>query len=92
MSSHRSVSYQKVADIILLLPRQLRDSDRVKCHEGFSISLSPLSLGKIKVNLIILRNSGFFLLRYIDEIIDAVLNHVKQGIIRTYDRHDYDKE
>jgi len=29
---------------------------------------------------------------YMDEIIDAVLNHVKQGIIRTYNRHDYDKE
>ena len=27
-----------------------------------------------------------------DEIIDAVLNHVKQGIIRTYNRHKYDKE
>jgi len=27
-----------------------------------------------------------------DEIIDAVLNHVKQGIIRTYNRHDYEKE
>lgn len=29
---------------------------------------------------------------YMDEIIDAVLNHVKQGIIRTYNRHKYDKE
>jgi hypothetical protein len=29
---------------------------------------------------------------YTDEIIDAVLNHAKQGIIRTYNRHDYDKE
>ncbi|MDD2309683.1 MAG: site-specific integrase [Desulfuromonadaceae bacterium] len=29
---------------------------------------------------------------YMDEIIDAVLNHVKQGIIRTYNRHDYAKE
>jgi integrase len=29
---------------------------------------------------------------YMDEIIDAVLNHVKRGIIRTYNRHDYDKE
>lgn len=29
---------------------------------------------------------------FMDEIIDAVLNHVKQGIIRTYNRHDYDKE
>jgi len=27
-----------------------------------------------------------------DEIIDAVLNHVKQGIIRTYNWHKYDKE
>lgn len=27
-----------------------------------------------------------------DEIIDAVLNHVQQGKIRTYNRHDYDKE
>jgi len=26
---------------------------------------------------------------YSDEIIDAVLNHVKQGIIRTYNRHGY---
>lgn len=31
-------------------------------------------------------------MNYMDEIIDAVLNHVKQGIIRTYNRHDYDKE
>jgi integrase len=29
---------------------------------------------------------------YMDEIIDAVLNHLKQGIIRTYNRHGYDKE
>lgn len=29
---------------------------------------------------------------YMDEIIDAVLNHVKQGVIRTYNRHGYDKE
>ncbi len=29
---------------------------------------------------------------YMDEIIDAVLNHVKQGVIRTYNRHNYDKE
>lgn len=29
---------------------------------------------------------------FMDEIIDAVLNHVKQGIIRTYNRHDYDRE
>lgn len=29
---------------------------------------------------------------YMDEVIDAVLNHVKQGIIRTYNRHKYDKE
>jgi len=29
---------------------------------------------------------------YMDEIIDAVLNHVKQGIIRTYNRHKYDNE
>lgn len=29
---------------------------------------------------------------FMDEVIDAVLNHVKQGIIRTYNRHDYDKE
>lgn len=29
---------------------------------------------------------------FMDEIIDAVLNHVKKGIIRTYNRHDYDRE
>jgi len=29
---------------------------------------------------------------FMDEIIDAVLNHAKQGIIRTYNRHSYDKE
>jgi hypothetical protein len=29
---------------------------------------------------------------FMDEVIDAVLNHVKQGIIRTYNRHGYDKE
>lgn len=29
---------------------------------------------------------------FMDEIIDAVLNHAKQGIIRTYNRHKYDKE
>jgi len=28
---------------------------------------------------------------YMDETIDAVLNHVKQGIIRTYNRHGYDQ-
>lgn len=27
-----------------------------------------------------------------DEVIDAILNHVKQGIIRTYNRHGYDKQ
>ena len=29
---------------------------------------------------------------YMDEIIDAVLSHTKKGIIRTYNRHAYDKE
>ncbi|MRR56132.1 MAG: site-specific integrase [Deltaproteobacteria bacterium] len=29
---------------------------------------------------------------FMDEVIDAVLNHVKKGIIRTYNRHGYDKE
>lgn len=29
---------------------------------------------------------------FMDEVIDAVLNHVKQGIIRTYNRHKYDWE
>ena len=29
---------------------------------------------------------------FMDEIIDAVLNHAKKGVIRTYNRHDYDKE
>lgn len=29
---------------------------------------------------------------FMDEVIDAILNHVKQGIIRTYNRHSYDKE
>ena len=27
-----------------------------------------------------------------DEVIDSVLNHVKQGIIRTYNLNRYDKE
>lgn len=31
-------------------------------------------------------------LGFMDEIIDAVLNHVKQGVIRVYNRHLYDKE
>ena len=29
---------------------------------------------------------------FMDEIPDAVLNHVKQGVIRTYNRHRYDRE
>lgn len=29
---------------------------------------------------------------YMDEVIDAVLNHVKLGVIRTYNRHKYDRE
>lgn len=29
---------------------------------------------------------------YMDEIIDAVLNHVKKGVIAIYNRHKYDKE
>ncbi|MBI1921945.1 MAG: site-specific integrase [Geobacter sp.] len=29
---------------------------------------------------------------FMDEVIDAVLNHVKKGVISTYNRHDYDKE
>jgi integrase len=31
-------------------------------------------------------------LGFMDEVIDAVLNHVKQGIIRTYNLNKYDKE
>ena len=27
-----------------------------------------------------------------DEVIDAVLNHVKKGVIAIYNRHGYDKE
>lgn len=29
---------------------------------------------------------------YMDEVIDAVLNHAKQGVIRVYNLHKYDKE
>jgi len=29
---------------------------------------------------------------FMDEIIDAVLNHVKKGVIKIYNRHDYDRE
>ena len=29
---------------------------------------------------------------FMDEIIDAVLNHAKKGVIKTYNRHGYDKE
>ncbi len=29
---------------------------------------------------------------FLDEIIDAVLNHTKQGVIKTYNRNRYDKE
>lgn len=31
-------------------------------------------------------------LGYTDEVIDAVLNHVKKGVIRTYNLHRYDRE
>jgi len=31
-------------------------------------------------------------LRFPDEVIDAVLNHVKKGVIATYNRHGYDQE
>jgi integrase len=31
-------------------------------------------------------------LDFMDEIIDAVLNHVKKGIIATYNRHGYDSQ
>lgn len=31
-------------------------------------------------------------MKFMDEVIDAVLNHVKQGIIRTYNLHRYDNE
>ena len=31
-------------------------------------------------------------LGFMDEVIDAVLNHTKQGIIRTYNRYRYDRE
>jgi integrase len=31
-------------------------------------------------------------MKFMDEVINAVLNHVKQGIIRTYNLHHYDKE
>lgn len=31
-------------------------------------------------------------LGYADEVIDAVLNHCKKGVIAIYNRHGYDKE
>jgi len=31
-------------------------------------------------------------LGFSDEVIDAVLNHVKKGVIRTYNLHRYDRE
>ena len=31
-------------------------------------------------------------LRFMDEIIDSVLNHTKQGVIATYNRNKYDAE
>jgi integrase len=31
-------------------------------------------------------------LGFSDEVIDAVLNHVKKGVIAIYNRHRYDKE
>ena len=31
-------------------------------------------------------------LGFSDEVVDAVLNHVKKGVIAIYNRHRYDKE
>lgn len=36
--------------------------------------------------------TGMGALRFTDEVIDAVLNHVKKGVIATYNRHGYDQE
>ena len=58
----------------------------------------PATENKLKVEQFtphdLRRTAATFLggMGFMDEIIDAVLNHVKQGIIRTYNRHGYDKE
>ncbi len=36
--------------------------------------------------------TGLAKLKYSDEVIDAVLNHVKQGVVKIYNRYRYDKE
>jgi integrase len=36
--------------------------------------------------------TGMGELQFRDEVIDAVLNHVKKGVIATYNRHGYDQE
>lgn len=40
------------------------------------------------------RTAATFLaqMEYMDEVIDAVLNHTKQGVIRVYNLHKYDRE
>ena len=47
--------------------------------QAFEWGLDPLSL-------------QFLLNRCPDEIIDAILNHVKKGVIGVYNRNKYDKE
>jgi len=37
-------------------------------------------------------STGLARLGFRDEVIDAVTNHKKQGIIRVYNRHQYDQE
>jgi integrase len=36
--------------------------------------------------------TGLAKLKYSDEVIDAVLNHAKQGVVKIYNRYRYDKE
>jgi len=61
--------------------------------EGKPATENVLNIGKFTPHDL-RRTAATFMgaLGFMDEVIDAVLNHAKQGVIRTYNRHDYDKE
>lgn len=70
-------------------------------HEGtpvFDKAGKPVTTNKIGVDKFtphdLRRTAATFMSKigFMDEVIDAVLNHTKQGIIRTYNVNRYDKE
>lgn len=74
-------------------PMTDKDGNPQLADDGKQVTINRLSVDKFTPHdLRRTAATGIAALGFADEIIDAVLNHVKQGVVSIYNRHGYDEE